>query len=225
MNLPIGVYRPDDAREIFRRVLGPAALQPSLDNTRDKTIHNLLYYALLLEDLEPASNSLTGYTQAEIRIIRYVQPSSNASLDMEESTSTAGIIKVTNRLTSFSASAGDLLLVIRHGSEWSPVNTGTGGGGETIWFTIEEVLCPETDYVSETTLVVTATWYTGGCNKTPPGAEYGGDYYVYDICNYLYGLTPTDLVGTTGRATYHYPLIGACEPKWIIDDLCAQPEC
>jgi hypothetical protein len=102
---------------------------------------------------------------------------------------------------------------------------GGGGGGHTIWFTITDVLCPETDYVSETTLVATATWYNLSCTGTPPGAEYGGDYYVYDICNYLYGLTPQDLVGTTGRATYHYPLTGYCEPRWIIDDLCAQPEC
>jgi hypothetical protein len=102
---------------------------------------------------------------------------------------------------------------------------GGSGGGHTIWFTISDVLCPETDYVSETTLVVTATWYNLICTGTPPGAEYGGDYYVYDICNYLSGLTPQDLVGTTGRATYMYPLTGACTPKWIIDDLCAQPEC
>jgi hypothetical protein len=99
------------------------------------------------------------------------------------------------------------------------------GGGHTIWFTIEEVLCPETDYVAETTLVVTATWYNRSCTGIPPGAEYGGEYYVYDLCNYLYGLTPADLVGTTGRASYMYPLTGACEPRWIIDDLCAQPEC
>ena len=224
MNLPIGVYRPDDAREIHRRVLGPTATQPALDNTRDKTIHNFLYYALLLEDLTAATDPLTGYTQAQIRVIRYVQPGDGVTLNMEESTTTTGIVQVTNRFESFSASAGDLLLVIRNGSEWSPVNTGSGGG-ETIWFTIDEVLCPETDYVAETTLVATATWYTGGCSKTPPGAEYGGGYYVYDICNYLYGLTPTDLVGTTGRATYHYPLTGTCTPKWIIDDLCAQPEC
>jgi hypothetical protein len=100
-----------------------------------------------------------------------------------------------------------------------------GGGGETIWFTITGVLCPEKDYVAETTLVATATWYTGGCNKVPPGAEYGGEYHVYDICNYLHGLVEDDLLGTTGRATYMYPLTGACEPKWIIDDLCASPEC
>jgi len=100
-----------------------------------------------------------------------------------------------------------------------------GGGGHTIWFTIDSVLCPDTDYVAETTLVVTATWYAAGCSKTPPGANDDGTYNVYDICNYLDGLTPTDLVGTTGRATYHYPLTGYCEPRWLIDDLCAQPEC
>ena len=100
-----------------------------------------------------------------------------------------------------------------------------GGGGHTIWFEISDVLCPDTDYVSEEILVVTATWYTGGCSKTPPGANDDGTYNVYDICNYLYGLTPTDLIGTVGRATYHYPLTGTCEPRWLIDDLCAQPQC
>ena len=108
---------------------------------------------------------------------------------------------------------------------WQQREGGGSGGGHTIWFTITDVLCPETDYVAETALVVTATYYNQSCTGTPPGSEYGGDYYVYDICNYLYGLTPQDLVGTTGRATYMYPLTGACTPKWIIDDLCAQPEC
>jgi hypothetical protein len=102
---------------------------------------------------------------------------------------------------------------------------GSGGGGETIWFTITDVLCPESDYVTETTLVATATWYSRSCTRTPPGAEYGGEYHVYDLCNYLSGLTPTDLVGTTGRATYMYPLTGTCTPKWVIDDLCAAPQC
>ena len=102
---------------------------------------------------------------------------------------------------------------------------GGGGGGETIWFTITDVLCPETDYVVETTLVVTPTWYTGGCSKTPPGAEYGGEYYVYDLCNYLSYYTATELIGKTGRAGYYYPLTGSCVPKWIVEDLCGEPQC
>jgi hypothetical protein len=100
-----------------------------------------------------------------------------------------------------------------------------GGGGHTIWFTIESLLCPEADYVAETTLVVTATHYNQSCTGTPPGANYEGTYDVYDICNYLHGLVEDDLLGTTGRATYMYPLTGTCTPKWVIDDLCAQPEC
>ena len=100
-----------------------------------------------------------------------------------------------------------------------------GGGGETIWFTIEEVLCPDGYDVTEKTLVVTADWYTGGCNKIPPGANYDGTYNVYDLCNYLLDQVDSDLPGTVGRATYHYPLTGDCEPRWIIDDLCHRPEC
>ena len=107
---------------------------------------------------------------------------------------------------------------------WQQREAGSGGG-HTIWFTITDVLCPLTDYVEETTLVVTATYYNQSCTGTPPGAEYGGEYYVYDICNYLNGLTPSDLISGTGRATYMYPLTGACEPRWVIDDLCPQPTC
>lgn len=111
-----------------------------------------------------------------------------------------------------------------HRGRWQQKEGGSGGG-HTIWFTIDSVLCPLTDYVEEKTLVVTAIWYTAGCSKTPPGANEDGTYNVYDICNYLEGLTPTELEGTVGRATYHYPLSGDCEPKWLIDDLCAQPQC
>lgn len=102
---------------------------------------------------------------------------------------------------------------------------GGGGGGHTIWFEIAQVLCPGTDYVEETTLVVNATWYTGGCSKVPPGSNDDGTYDVYDLCSYLSGMVAEDLVGTVGRATYHYPLSGACEPRWILDDLCHTPEC
>ena len=124
MNNNHGVFTVGDARHIHKEIFGTRMSQPPMDNTRDKTIHNLLYYALLLEDLTAATDPLTGYTQAQIRVIRYVQPGDGVTLNMEESTTTTGIVQVTNRLTSFSASAGDLLLVIRHGSEWSPVNSG-----------------------------------------------------------------------------------------------------
>lgn len=224
MNLPIGVYRPDDAREIHRRVLGPTATQPALDNTRDKTIHNLLYYAILLEDLAAATDPLTGYTQAHIRVIRYVQPGDNATLNMEESTTATGITYVTNRFESFSASAGDLLLVIRNGSEWSPVNSGSGGTHE-IWFRIVYVECVSS---TETILTVEPTWYTGGCTKTIPGADpYTGYVTVEDVCSILQFYTTVWLESGSviGRATYMYPRAGYCVPTWLVDTICGGPEC
>jgi hypothetical protein len=126
MTGPLGLYNYDDAREIHRRVLGTRQSQAVMDNTRDKTIHNLLYYVLLTEDLAAASNPLTGHTTAVGRIIRYVQPTSATSLNMESSTSAQGLIDVTNRYTTFSASEGDLLLIVRNGAEWSPVTSGGG---------------------------------------------------------------------------------------------------
>jgi len=121
MTQNLGVFLYDEGHEIRRRVLGENHKQPLLDNTRDKTIHNLLYYAILTEDLAAATNPLTGHTTAQCRIIRYVQPISSTSLDMEQSTSAEGIINVINRYPSFSAQSGDVLMVIRNGSEWSPV--------------------------------------------------------------------------------------------------------
>ena len=102
---------------------------------------------------------------------------------------------------------------------------GGSGGGHSIWFTIDSVLCPDTDYVTEETLVVTAEVYSGGCNKTPPGANDDGTYNVYDFCSEFNGLTPSELVGTRGKASYGYPLTGDCEPKWYIDFLCGLPQC
>ena len=102
---------------------------------------------------------------------------------------------------------------------------GGSGGGHTIWFTITDVLCPLTDYVEETTLVVTATYYNQSCTGTPPGANYEGTYNVYDLCSYLSYYTATELVGKIGRATYHYPLTGYCDPRWILEDLCGEPQC
>jgi len=121
MTQNLGVYVYEEAHEIRRRVLGERHGQPPLDNTRDKTIHNLLYYAVLTENLDAADNELTGYASADCRILRYVQPINPNSLDMEQSTTPAGLITVTNRYTSFSAKSGDLLMIIRHGSEWAPV--------------------------------------------------------------------------------------------------------
>lgn len=100
-----------------------------------------------------------------------------------------------------------------------------GGGGDLhkIWFEIHEVYCA--DSYDEWHLIVTPTWYNVGCSAVPPGADSYGRVSVYDLCNYHIGLVAEELPGSTGRATYMYPMNGYCEPKWIIDDLCQQPEC
>lgn len=109
-----------------------------------------------------------------------------------------------------------------HRARWQ--KRGSGGGGETIWFTIDSVECDPYG-VEETYLLVTATWYTGGCSKTPPGAEDDGKYRVYDLCSFFSEHVADDLPGTAGWATYFWPLTGACEARWIVGQLCAQPEC
>lgn len=103
---------------------------------------------------------------------------------------------------------------------------GGDNGSVSIWFTIEAVLCPDRDYVTETTLVVTVERITGECGGVAPGADYYGVYHVYAYCaNDLMGLTEDDLIGTKGKATYSAPVEGYCDKKYLIDYLCAQPEC
>lgn len=117
-----GVFSPEDARKIHAKVLGISNQQPPLVGSQMQQVQNLLYYVLLTEDLAAAADAETGYSQAEGRVLRYVQPVDASTLDMEQSTTSQGLITVTNRFTSFSAVSGDLLLVIRNQAEYSPVN-------------------------------------------------------------------------------------------------------
>jgi len=176
MTGPLGLYNYDDAREIHRRVLGSRQSQAVFDNTRDKTIHNLLYYVLLTEDLAAASNPITGYTTAVGRIIRYVQPTSATSLNMESSTSAQGLINVTNRYETFSASSGDLLLVVRNGAEWSPVNAGGGGGITSVRFKIVS-----SDPTTLSGLAMILAW-DYGFSKTAIPATIAGNTII-EICD------------------------------------------
>jgi hypothetical protein len=220
MTGPLGAYNYEDAREIHRRVLGSRQSQAVFDNTRDKTIHNLLYYVLLTEDLAAASNPLTGYTTAVGRIIRYVQPTSATSLDMESSSTVQGLIDVTNRYTTFSASEGDLLLILRNGAEWSPVAAvGSSssqrhamiieclGGG---YYTALMAATPEFSLPSETgTGTGTGTGGTFGCNmcdlivgENEPGTGSAGNVGPVD-CGLL--VSPNRYAPTgTGDLIYCY---------------------
>jgi hypothetical protein len=121
-NNRLGIYSESDAREIHKRVLGHSLPLHELGQARQHTLHNMLYYAVLTEDLAAATNPTTGYTSAECRVLRYVQPIDSTTLNMESATGDISLQMVTNRYTTFSARAGDLLLIIRNGAEWSPVN-------------------------------------------------------------------------------------------------------
>jgi hypothetical protein len=113
----IGAMSPDDTREVKKRVLGnnrQSSQLPSHTGTHDLGWH----YCILLEDLAPATNPLTGYTQAEANIIFYAPNVS--SLDMTEITNPDKKIVVTNRSISSSATAGDAILVRWINREWAP---------------------------------------------------------------------------------------------------------
>jgi hypothetical protein len=118
----LGLYSEGDAREIHKRVLGHSLRSSELGQAKQYTVQNMLYYAVLTENLSAATDPEIGYTSAECRVLRYVQPISATSLDMELATGDISLQTITNRYTTFSASIGDVLLIIRNGAEWSPVN-------------------------------------------------------------------------------------------------------
>lgn len=129
----------------------------------------------------------------------------------------------------YMSSEGSGFRVLRQPEDGVGVVVQVGGGsgaGHKIWFEIDEVLCPDGYEIVEKTLIVTPTWYTGGCEDPIPGADpYTGQVEVYDLCSYLMYYVDAELPGKIGRASYMYPRTGTCEPRWIIDDICHQPEC
>lgn len=100
-----------------------------------------------------------------------------------------------------------------------------GGGGQRIWFDIDEVICAEDGSM---TLVATPTKFTGGCGASIPGVDSYGQVEVVDDCSTLQYYTAEWLVGKRGSATYFYP-VGEegsyCEGEWIVDMICQAPQC
>jgi len=121
-----GGFSTGDAYEIHRRVLGtPTFSQKALDVKKELTIFNKMYYVVMQSDLAAATDAYTGYTQANGKVVRYVQPNNN-TLDMEDAVNDDSVFTVTNRFTTYSAVTGDLVLIMRNGSEWTPVVPGAG---------------------------------------------------------------------------------------------------
>lgn len=134
---PLGGYQYDVAKKIYERVLGQSFSQKPVDASKQQTVHNDSYYVLLLEDLPAATNHLTGYSQADCRIVRYLQPVQSDSLNMELAANNVYTnITVTNRNVNFSAATGDLLFVIRFGAEWVPLLPQESSGTKIISFSI-----------------------------------------------------------------------------------------
>lgn len=118
----IGAFFPDEARAIKKRVLGNNRRTQLPSHTGELEVG--WHYVILQEDLAPASNPLTGYTQAEGKIIFYLE--NNSSLDMVQPD--VDSITITNRSTTNSASSGDVLLTKFIIREWAPFWDSGGGG-------------------------------------------------------------------------------------------------
>jgi len=126
----LAVFKPDDAREIKRRVLGAtrwigAVRIPEVDGINS-------FYAIAQESFVAATNPLTGYTTVSIHMLKY----SGTGLDMEEVTGDANLETAVVRSRNCFGSAGTLLIVLRIMSEWA-----------VIW-----VDCPELDSSSSGTV-------------------------------------------------------------------------
>lgn len=118
-----GGYSTNDAAEIHRRVLSTKFAQPAVDNAKNLTVLNKMYYVIMQSALAVAEDPYTGYTQAYGKVVRYVQPNNN-TLDMEDAVNASSKLLVTNRSITFSAAEGDLVLIIRNESEWTPITPG-----------------------------------------------------------------------------------------------------
>jgi len=98
-----------------------------------------------------------------------------------------------------------------------------GGGSQRIWFVIDSVECIGG---GGKILHVIATDYTGGCTSAIPGEDAYGRIEVEDRCKTLRPFTKEDLLNEIGSATYFWPRgDGYCIPRWLVDDICAIPEC
>ena len=127
----IGVFSPEDAALIHQKVLGRTSTQLDLNLQRKRTSGNSSFYVKLLSNLNAATNPETGYTTCSATVLKYETYSD--SLDMQMAMSGTGTgtgivetITVVNRYSNFSATANDLIFVMRSGAEWVPVVSGAG---------------------------------------------------------------------------------------------------
>jgi len=113
----IGVFKPDEARAIKRKVLGENYSDPKYVHGNGSKLG--WYYGILTEELLPATNPLTGYTSATVNVLMYTEGTN--TLDMEEVTDSATVYEITNRSPNISGQIGDVILFRWIIKEWVPV--------------------------------------------------------------------------------------------------------
>lgn len=94
----------------------------SLGGKRDRPQHVEILEGLLTEDLDAANDDGNEETTAEMKVYK----------GKGDDWSERGTITVTNRSETFSASAGDYVLVTRINGEWRPLTPSTGSGAEIV---------------------------------------------------------------------------------------------
>jgi len=113
MSKEFGVFSVNDAKEIKRRVLsGNRTSLPSV-NSGEQLADK--YYGVLTEDLDAATNPLTGPATAQVRILRY-----DVVIDrtIKLATGDAALLTVVNRCQDIYYSRGTLVVVERIMNEW-----------------------------------------------------------------------------------------------------------
>lgn len=104
-----GLLPSEEMREIRRRVLS---------NNRDSRTNYYEYsepsdefYGVLNADLAAATNPRTGYTNADVRILKYSSITTNRNLGYQSGS--YGLVNVINRSESLSGARGTLCLIRR----------------------------------------------------------------------------------------------------------------
>lgn len=120
MTQTLGGFSVERATDVARTVDRVKHLLPSLLGGEDGNINlNGPRWVELMEDLDKATNSKTGATEAEFRFL--VDDLNSDNRDLSSSTSSEADGKIVNRSVSYSATVGAVMLAIQVGDEWTPV--------------------------------------------------------------------------------------------------------
>jgi len=190
-----GLYSTERAQEISEFVTDNSGREDA-GFAEDLPIQSVWYYVKLTEDLDVATNELTGYTQAQAQVVKYSHTADN--LDREVVTGTDDEITVTNRSTAVSIDSGEYIWVRRILAEFVPIIGSPASSGEHIGFVVTEADC---DNGLVTTTLENIDRYTG-CD-VPPGADpYTGEYQIEDYFGLLTGLEDSEATNVKALAIW-----------------------